>query len=282
MSSRPPAATDDGLRDVHEALHLRPYIQSLWSRRSYIWFVAVSELRNRQMTSVLGNLWHLLNPILQITVYYLIFGVYLSGVDRGVDNYILFITVGVFTFADAQRATTAGGNSIVNNRGLVQAISFPRALLPITSTVTESLATVPSIAVVYAVALLTEESARWSWLLLPVVMAAQFWMNLGLALVAARATTHFRDLQQILPFVFRILLYTSGVIFSVEAFAETSSVAWLFQANPIYCYISIARWTVVGGALQGTWFLSAIGWTLGLLIVGFFWFRAAEERYGRE
>lgn len=269
------------LRDVHEAQRLRPYLAALWARRSYIWFVSVSELRNRQMTSVLGNLWHLLNPLLQIAVFYLIFGVVLTGVDRGADNYILFLTVGVLVFADTQRATIAGGSSIVNNRGVIQAISFPRALLPISQTITETLAAIPNIAVMFTVAALTGETPHPRWLLIFVVLAAQFMFNAGMALIAARATTHFRDTTQILPFVFRILMYTSGVIFSVESFTAGKSYGWLFDINPIYAYVSIARWTIGGGPLLGVWAVCAAAWTVGLAVAGFVWFRAAEERYAR-
>jgi len=265
---------------VHEPLPLTLYLNGLWSRRGYARFVSISELRNRQMTSVLGNLWHLLNPILQVGVYYLVFGLVLSTAGRG-PNYILFLVVGVFIFSDTQRAVMAGANSIVNNRGILQALSFPRALLPITSTVTESLATAPSVLVVYVSALLTGETPSLRWLLFPAVILVQFLFNLGFSLLAARATTHFHDLQQILPFVFRILLYLSGVIFSVEALGSPDT-EWVFHINPIYAFISIARWTVMEGELQMIWLASAAGWTLTLLIVGFVWFRAAEERYGRD
>ena len=274
-------ATDTGLRDAHASLQLRPYLRDLWSRREYMTFVARSELRSRQMTSVLGNLWHLLNPILQIIVYYLIFGLFLK-VSRGVENYILFITVGVFIFSDIQRATMAGAGSMVNNRGLLQALSFPRAMLPVTTTVTETLATAPSLIVIYVVALISGEPPSWRWPLIMLVVVAQFWFNLGLALLAARAATHFNDIRQILPFIFRILIYASGVIFSVDAYAANSEWAWAFQANPIYCWLSISRWCIIGGELRGTWFLSVAIWTIVLLAAGTWWFRNAEHRYGRE
>ncbi len=270
-----------GLRDVHQAQRLGPYLNSLWVRRSYIWFVSKSELRNRQMTSVLGNLWHLLNPLLQVAVFYLIFGVVLTGVRLGADNYVLFLTVGVLIFSDTQRSVIAGGNSIVNNRGVIQAIRFPRALLPVTATVTEMLASVPNVIVIYGMAVLTGETPHIRWLCVALVVGAQFWFNLGMACVAARATTHFRDTAQILPFVFRILMYISGIIFSVETFTADKSYGWLFDINPIYAYVSLARWCMLGGPLLAVWLIVAAVWTVGILVFGFLWFRAAEDRYAR-
>ena len=268
------------LADVHESAKLRPYLSDLWSRRSYISYVSASELRSRQVTTVLGNLWHLLNPALTIAVYYVIFGLLLQT-TRGVDNFLLFLTAGIFIFSSTQRATISGAKSIVSNAGLIKSIKFPRALLPVTSTLTETLASLPTFAVLYAVALLTGEPFHWQWLVLPAIIALLTLFNLGAALAAARATTHFRDLTQILPFVFRLLLYASGVIFSAEAYAD-SQWWFLFVLNPMYCFVSLGRWSMLGGSVSSSILISALLWTIGALIVGFFWFRAAEERYARD
>lgn len=271
-----------GLRDAHASMRLGPYIVELWERRSYIWYVSVSELRARQITNVLGNLWHLLNPALNIFIFYLIFGQLLK-VDRGVDNFILFLAVGVFVFGFTQKATIDGARSIVSNRGLLKAVKFPRALLPITATVTEALASLSSFVVLFAIALITEEPITLRWLALPIVIAVQFVFNVGASMVAARMTTHFHDINQILPFVFRLLLYASGVIFSVDAYVEEgSAVEWLFILNPMYCALTLARWCVLGSEAETVLIVSGLAWAALLCAGGFLWFRAAEERYARD
>lgn len=279
-----PAADPPGLpplTSAHAAMDLRPYIVDLWRRREYVYFEAISELRNRQVTNVLGNLWHLLNPAINIAIYYLIFGL-LLGVDRGVDNFILFLSTGLFVHQLTQKTVTNGAKSIVGNRGLLQAIKFPRALLPLTSSFTELLAAASTFTVLFVVALLTGESPRWSWIMLVPLLAVQFLFNLGASLVAARLTTHFADLQQILPFVFRLVLYASGVIFDVRAYVESDSwIRWLFTLNPVYCFITFARWSVMGTELPPSVLISGAAWSIGLLMVGFVFFRAGEERYAR-
>lgn len=269
-------------RDAHDTLRLAPYLRELWRRRAYVAYVSVSELRSRQMASALGNLWHLLNPTLHVAVYYLIFGVFIGGVARGVENYVLFLAIGLFVFADIQRSTVAGGNSLANNKGLLRSLYFPRALIPITAVVTESLATLPSVLVVYATAIATGEPLRWTWIFFPVVLLGQFAFNVGLALFAARATHHVRDLQQILPFLFRLALYVSGVIFAVESFVTSAAQLRLFELNPIYSWLQIARWTIMGGSLETSWLLSVFCWTIPLFLVGLWWFRNGESEYGRD
>jgi teichoic acid transport system permease protein len=233
------------------------------------------------VTTVLGNLWHLLNPLLTIGVYYLIFGLLLQT-DRGIDNFFLFLTIGLFLFQYTQKATIDGAKSIVSNLGLIRAIRFPRAILPLTSTVTETLASISTFAVAYLVALLSGSPVTWRWLMFPGVVALMFVFNVGAALVAARLTTHFQDTTQILPFLFRLLLYGSGVIFSVDAYTEDNpTLQALFTLNPMYCFITLGRWCLMGGDLEGSLLLSATLWATALSVFGFLWFRAAEDRYAR-
>ena len=198
MSADTRQLEDAGLRDVHIPSGLRPYVAAMWSRRSYVWYVARSTLREKQMNSVLGNIWHLLNPLLQIAVYYVIFGVVLE-VDRGVDNFITFLAIGTLAFTFCQRSTLSGAGSIVKNLGLIRAVEFPRAVLPFTSTLTETLSMLPSFLVIGVVAVVTGETPSPRWLLLIPVMGLLAIFNLGAALYAARATSVVRDVQQILP-----------------------------------------------------------------------------------
>lgn len=281
MATRTEAAIPE-LRDAHASAQLGAYLRELWERRTYVWHVAINELRQRQITSVLGNLWHLLNPALTIGVYYVIFGLLLQT-DRGVESFLVFLTVGLFIFQFTQKATIDGARSIVANKGIIKAIRFPRALLPISSTTTEFLAAVPTFAIMYLVAMLGGYSPNIRWLAIVPIIAIQFLFSLGAAMLAARATTHFVDTQQILPFIFRLILYASGVIFSVDAYVNADSwTRWLFTLNPVYCFITLARWAVMGGEFRADLLLSCLVWTVALLIVGFVWFRAGEERYARD
>ena len=240
MSTLETGAPMAQLRDAHASRQLGAYVRELYERRSYIWHVATNELRHRQITNVLGNLWHLLNPALTIGVYYVIFGLLLK-VDRGVDNFFVFLTIGLFIFTFTQKATIDGAKSIVTNRGLIKAVRFPRALLPISSTTTELLATVPNLAVMVFIAIASGIAPGPAWLFLVPLIGIQLVFTLGTAMIAARMATHFADTTQILPFVFRLVLYGSGVIFSVDAYVTDGGwAALLFKLNPMYCFITLA------------------------------------------
>ncbi|MEQ8436789.1 MAG: ABC transporter permease [Ilumatobacter fluminis] len=275
-----PKELDAELVDVQAATRLRPYLRQLWSRLDYAWYVADSELRQRQIATLFGSLWHLLNPILSIAVYYVIFGLVLET-DRGVDNFVAFLAVGLFVFQYTQRSVTHGSASIVSNRGLVQAIHFPRALLPISSALTETLAAIPTFVVAGVVALALGEPLTWRWLVFPAIFLAQAVFNLGCSFVSARLTTHFRDTQQLLPFFFRLLLYGSGVLFSVEAYLNERQLRLLVALNPIFDFIELARWSLLGRDVDAGVVVSAAVWTFIAFVGGFLWFRSGEHAYSR-
>lgn len=266
--------------DVHVPPGNVAYFRSVWNRRDYMMYSASNELQSRQMTSVLGNLWHLLNPLLQIGVYFLVFGVIL-GVNRG-ENYFTFLSIGIFVFGFTQRSTMSGASSITNNKGLLSAFSFPRALLPVTSTLTEAMATISPVVVIYIVALASGITPSLRWLALLPLLGVQLVFNFGCALMAARATNSVRDLTQVLPFVFRILLYVSGVLFDVRLYAEGKGYEWLFQLNPIFCIVTLTRWSVLGGDFPAKSLAVFIVWSVVASVGGLLWFRAGEGSYGRE
>lgn len=274
---------DNELVDAHANRRTGAYLRELWGRRSYVSYVAQSELRQRQIATVFGSFWHLLNPVLSIAVYFLVFGLILKT-DRGVDgvaDFLLFLTIGLFVFQFTQRAVTQASTSIVANRGLVQAIRFPRALLPLSATLTETFAAIPTFVVAYVVAAAVGEPVSWRWLVLPAIMAWQMLFNVGVAMIAARLTTHFRDMQQLLPFLFRLLIYGSGVFFSVESYVDDWRVELLFILNPVYGFIELARWSIMGMAIEFHIIAALLVWTLGAVVGGFLWFKSAEHSYDR-
>lgn len=261
------------------SVDLRSYVRAIIERRGYVWYVAISQLRRQQMDSVLGNLWHLLNPALQIAVYYIIFGVVLE-VDRGVDNFVAFIAVGLFVFQFSQKSTMAGARSIATNWNLIRSLWFPRAMLPVTSTLTELLAFLPAVIVMLAVCVATGEPVLATWMLIPFLVVGQTMFNLGAALVVARLTNHVQDVQQLLPYIFRLLFYASGVLFLVDAYVSHSRWRLVFELNPFYGYVSLYRWAVLGFDVSQRLVLITMLWTVFLLVFALWWFKRAERSYG--
>jgi teichoic acid transport system permease protein len=281
MNVADPAAD---LRPLNAVMPVRSYLAAMWSRRDFAIALPFEEVRSTHQDTFLGNLWHLANPMLSVAVYYLVFGVMLD-ISRGIDNYILFLMVGIFTFNLTSRCVLGGATSIAANQGLMRSIRFPRALLPFSVIMSKLYTFAFELTVLAAVALATGEGIAPRWLLLPAIVLLHSSLNLGGALVAARLNDSFRDIQQIIPFVFRLLIYVSGVLFPLEQFLTPERAGnvlpTLIRLNPLIGIIDMYRYVFLGLPVYDGDLIKGVAGSVALLVFGFLFFRTAESRYGR-
>lgn len=281
MSDKTPAAAPGAqeLVDITAKPSAAAYAREAWRRREFALVVPAQDLRSQNMDTLLGQLWHLVNPAMLVGVYFLIFGVVLDT-RRGVDNFLGFLVIGVVMFHLIQRVAQDAAVAITRNMGLIQSIQFPRVLLPLATVNGQTLAFVPALAVTLVTLALTGERVTWRWLVLLPVLAALFMFNVGAALLAARVGAAVRDLQQLLPHLLRLVFYASGVIFSVDAFVKGEAWRRAFALNPVYDLITAARWCLLGEPINSWTVAGLIGWCTALPVIGFVAFRRVEHRFG--
>jgi teichoic acid transport system permease protein len=277
-----PKAPAPGLQRAGARLPVDDYTRRLYERR---WFVAAYSSASNAVGyegNFLGQAWQLLTPLLNILVYYLVFGLLLHS-NRGVPNYIAFLSVGVFAFSFCTSALVAGSRAITGNLGLVRALQFPRAVLPVSTTLVALLRLLYSLLVLIPIVLISGEPLTWHWLELVPALALQSLFCLGLAFIVARLGARVPDMTEILPFVSRLWMYTSGVMYSVQVFTKGHA-AWVstvMTLNPGYIYLQLARNALLVGspATLFNW-LTAIAWAVGTLVLGYLYFWRGEEEYG--
>jgi teichoic acid transport system permease protein len=277
-----PAAPAPGLQRAGARLPVDEYTRRLWHRR---WFVAAYSSASNAVGyegNFLGQAWQLLTPLLNIGVYYLIFGVLLHT-SRGVPNFIAFLSVGVFVFAFCTSSLTTGARAITGNLGLVRALQFPRAVLPVSTTLVAFLRLLNSLVVLIPIVLISGEPLTWRWLELVPAIALQAVFCLGLAFVVARLGARVPDMTEILPFVSRMWMYTSGVMYSVQVFTRGHPgwVSTVMSVNPGYVFLVLARHALlVGSPATAVNWLVALGWAVGTLVMSYLYFWRGEEEYG--
>lgn len=272
-------AVDDGLIELHQTTSTRAYLKEIWDRRDFLWVVPVNDMRARNMDNLLGQVWLLLTPALMVAVYYVIFGVILQT-SRGTGNFFAFLVVGLVIFRHSQRTMSDATSVIQRNVGLIKSIQFPRAMVVFAGVITQFLAFLPSILVIFAVLTVTGFGPNVRWLLFPVVILAQLILNLGVSLVFARVGFSVRDVGNFMPHIFRLLLYASGTIFAVDRFIESeTAVRWL-AVNPMYDLLALARWVLMDLPVTSEQIYALIAWCVVLPIYGMWWFRRGERRYG--
>ncbi len=272
------------LKPVGQRPPLGAYVRSLWDRRHFI--VADSRARafSGNRDTLLGNAWLVGRPILDGLAYFLIFGVIL-GTSRGVDNFIGFLLVGVFLFSFTSRCLTGGAGVMASGKNLIRAFAFPRAAIPIALVLREAISMIPVIVtmLVMIVAIPPHASITWRWALFPLVLLLQLMFNAGLVFYAARITSAVPDLKMLLGFISRFWLYGSGVMFSLERFITHPTALEILQYNPAYCVLELSRDLLVYGRTpELTLWLTLGAWAVVTPVLGFLYFWAAEEDYGRE
>lgn len=280
MQARVDPAGPSALENLRSLPRLPQYLAQVWDRRWFIWRVPVEELRAENSTTSLGSLWHLLNPLLFLGVYYLLFSV---GLRAGgtIAHFTTYLSIGIFFFRYSEQSAHRGGRALLGNMPLVLSVRFPRLILPLTGVVGALLYLVIGLLALLVIALADGAFPRLSWLAVIPLVGLHTLFNIGIASLLARAVFHVHDTQNLIQHVFRVLFYASGVLFPVTAFF---SERWLivFVLNPFFAYVSLYRWAILGIETPTGTLASAVVWSVGLLVAGVWWFRKAELSYGRQ
>ncbi|MER5641923.1 ABC transporter permease [Kitasatospora sp. NPDC002227] len=281
------------------------YVKQLWQRRHFIVAFATARLVAQYTTAKLGQFWQVLTPLLNCAVFYLVFGVILKSRD-GIPVYIAWLCVGVFVFQFSQSAIQSGTRSISDNLGLIRALHFPRAAMPIAFTVIQLQQLLISMVVLVAIVLLNGITPSITWLLIVPALVLQCFFNTGLALVMARVGAKASDISQLMPFILRTWMYLSGVMYSISG-QLASYPKWVQQVadlNPASVYMDLMRYAFMPDSFDKkiypkglkdaaghplphyltlphhVWAI-AIAWAVIAFAFGFLFFWKAEEEYGR-
>ena len=312
-------AAEYGLKEAAARPPFLGYLADLWQRRHFIMGFATARNVAMYTEARLGQVWQVLTPLLNAAVYYLIFGVILDT-KRGVPDFIGFLVAGVFIFNFTQRSFIIASRVINDSLPLIRALYFPRAALPLGYVLIELEQLMVSMVVLAIIVLAAGEPLTWYWLLVLPVLLLQAIFNVGAGLILARIGAGVDDVSQLLPFVVRTWMYTSGVMFSIQTLKSLTGhhkLAYILQVNPAAVYITLVRTALlksqrlsIPGAApynhrlctlyyneptkhlydsahcaalvsRTDLWLYAVGWAVLALVIGFFYFWRAEARYGR-
>lgn len=205
--------------------------------RAVLYALVKRELKARYRESFLGYLWALGKPLSLLLVFSLVIGEIL-GANRSIDNFALFIFVGLMFWSFFSEAVITGTNSIVNASGLVQKISFPREILPITSVVMAGVNLLIQIPVLVLGYFLFKEwpTILHLFWLLPLILILLFF-TLGLVLILCSVNVYIRDVQPLTELGVMLLMYATPILYSwtfiKERFSYQFNESFLFD---LYLY----------------------------------------------
>ncbi len=238
-------------------------------------FKVSSELRSEAERTYVGFLWWLVDPIVSMLVYYLVFAVLF---ERGGPGFVPFLFIGLLTFRWLNTCVCHGAVSIAQETRLMQQVYLPKLLFPIVSVLVDTVKFACAFVLLLGFLLLLGHLPELAWSTLPLVLLVEFLLILGLSFVFAAMTPFFPDLDVMLSHLFRMLFFVSGVFYSIDSIP--SEYQFALRLNPMATLIEAYRDVLLEGRLP-EWpaLVATTGLALGLLLVGAGMIRTFDRVY---
>lgn len=253
------------------------YLYRLWLRR---------EIHGRYRGSMLGVAWTLIQPVLQLMLFTLVFHEFMgirwpidgmSGTATGVGYYIVQVFVGLAVFNFTAEVLNRSPQAILSHANLVTKVRFPVVLLPVVTVGAAAVQAVLSLILVMLTAPFWGK-VTLAWVAVPAIVAILAVYVVGLAWCLAALGVYVRDTAQIIPLVSSALLFISPVFYPGSFFPPSWD--WLLWANPVAWAMEAVRSTLMLGRLSD---ISLLFWhgvsALGFAAVGYLWFQRLREGF---
>ena len=252
------------------------YFREVWRRREFAIQLSWTTLRAQHFETAFGQLWLVLNPLLLAGVYFILVDIVRRG-HRPPGSFA-HLVAGIFAYYLVSGAIRDGTKSVTGGGKLILNSAFPRLLLPLSSVITALIRFVPT-ALIYipihiASGLPVTPATLWVFPLtaLLTILAA------GFAMIAATAQVYFRDVASFMPYLLRVWLYISPVLYFPAEVPENYK--FLLDLNPLGQLLTAWSNVLYLGITPGIHTLMiGTAWAFGTLIAGVLIFLSREREF---
>lgn len=274
----------DSASEAGDVLWIRPTqgwaslrLGDVWLHRELLFFLIWRDVKVRYKQTALGVAWAVLQPVLTMVVFSIVFG-RLAGLPSDGLPYSVFTLCALLPWQLFAQALTQSSNSMVANEGLITKIYFPRLIIPL-ATVLGGL-----VDFVVAFVVLLALMAYWgvvpgvSALALPAFLALALATALGVGLWLAALNVEYRDVRHTIPFIAQFWLFATPVAYASSLVPERWRL--LIGLNPMAGVVDGFRWALLGTArVDGAMLGVSVVVALALLVSGLFYFRRTERSF---
>ncbi|WP_432902704.1 ABC transporter permease [Micromonospora matsumotoense] len=220
-------------------------VTALWSHRNSLRILVRRDLAVKYQQSVLGYFWSLIEPLGMGAIYFFVFGVLYSGptnrhLGEAAGSYPLFLVTGIFAWMWTSSALSEATNALTGQSRLITTMNLPRQVFPIgrvTGRFAEYVAGLPILlAVAAGYAARGRIELGWSLLSLPLAVAVQGTLLIGLALLLSAVNVLMRDVERFMRLVIRVLFYATPIIYPLSLVRESGMPGWVkvaYELNPL-------------------------------------------------
>jgi len=255
---------------------LRPYFRELWHRKGFAFELSRTQMHAANTDTFFGQAWLVINPLLLAGVYFVLVDIVSGKTQR--PEFFAHLTSGLFLFYFISTAMMSGVSAVVGGGRLIMNTSFPKMLLPLSATYTAFRRFLPTM-IVYAVLHgLARLPVGIHLLWVPVVLMEAACFAFGLAMLFGTLQVYFRDTKSFLPYVVRIWLYLTPILWFADKAPHRLQPFLPF--NPLYGIMG--AWSEVlieGRAPTPTLLLLGAVWSLSTLVAGGLIFISREREF---
>jgi len=272
-SRRPVAAYEFVIEPPHgwSPLNLR----ALWEYRDLLYFMTWRGLKGRYQQMALGPLWIVIQPLMSMLLYTLIFGV-IARLPSENQPYQVFTYVALLPWGFFSEAVSAGTNSLLDSKAIIAKVYFPRLVLPLSRIASSLVDLAIAFVILVGMLLYYRITPTWGVVLLPVFLLIAAITGLGVGLWLAGLIVRYRDFGQVVGFLVRAWMYATPVVYSLTIVPEKWQT--LYRLNPMVGVIEGFRWALLGTGRAPDWTLlvSALI-TIPIFVGGLYAYRRVER-----
>ena len=193
--------------------------QELWKYRYLLYNLVVRDLKVRYKNSILGVLWSLLNPLLIMVVFTLVFQRFSAG---NIYVFPIFVLVGIIPWNFFSGGVMGGTHGILGNAQLIKKVYFPRIILPTATILSNSInfliALIVLLVMLFVFGIGLTRHALW----VPFIFIAQLLLMLGVVYILSAAQVFVRDVAMILEVALLALFFLSPIFYTLDSFCNAT------------------------------------------------------------
>jgi len=195
-----------------------------------------AKMQAEGVRSNLGYVWWVLDPLLSLAIYYLLFKVLLN---RGGEDYISFLFIGLIAWRWFQMSITKGASSISAKKNLYKRIYLPKYIFPFVEILYQTWKFVIVFTIILIIYQFTGYPLNWNYIFLPLIIILQFIFITSIVLPISAIIPFIPDMNFLISHVVRLLIYPSAVVFSIDMIPEKYH--YIINLNPIALIINSYR-----------------------------------------
>lgn len=208
-----------------------------------VWYKAYADLRAEAARAYLGMLWWVLEPLLQMAVFYIVFGYLLQ---RGGPNFVYFLLCGLVMWRWFANSIVRGAVAISSNAGLMSQVYLPKYLFPPMALIANGLKFLIVFSLLIAYLIVGGYMLQLSWIALPFLLATQVLLIAACASLLAAVMPFLPDLKMLIESGLTLMMFMSGVFYDIAALPER--IQFYFRLNPMATLIENYRAVLIHGA----------------------------------